>query len=686
MITARIIAAACLVSLTVAANIHSPSFRFAHRDTSTNRTSDTDSLKTWWHDNGEVNTKTVVLDSNVRQSHLYSVQVSTADADDYYDSFVYESIPRSGKGQICYPGNYEDICPEYDGISIEAEVGITMGWTQFLYGSDVKVKVTRKDGSPINSTDEVTIRPSNRAYELTTDDGSVYVTVPYTPETNGVRFSIEFADDVWEYRKGDTGYDYVQNLLSSALAFVSTFTSSNPIVGREPRNSLLIFASPFPTDDLIPADSDDVYNATPGWVNGLESIEHKVVSFGPGVYYFNGDGYANLSHTVEWVYFAPGSYVKGAIQYNAPDVALKATGFGVLSGEQYVYQANPASNWSNNKSDATSIKMWRGNGITAGQSWLLHGITTANPPFNAMDFYDATESFTVEVADYKQVGGFYSQTDGLQMYPGSYLHDIFYHTGDDTLKVYHSNVRATGIVAWKTNNAPLIQLGWYPRTVSNVTLAHIAVIHSRYSSSLAYAPRALIGSSSAYSDLHATDTANTSCSLANITISDLRAEGISPALLGLNMLANLDSFLVDGVFIEELPPPVTYLDVANVTGFTDAEGEKVALGADSADTGGMGLTIRAFKVGNESVSFAKGNWDLDGLGRVNVDESYWGKWTILDADEDDDGSDDGDGDTGDGDGDADDDESLACRGLKNPRMMLGPPAALAVGVGYLATN
>jgi hypothetical protein len=59
----------------------------------TNNTADLADLMTWWHDTGEINTKTPVLDGNVRQSHLYSVQIAEASSPTkYYDSFVYETM------------------------------------------------------------------------------------------------------------------------------------------------------------------------------------------------------------------------------------------------------------------------------------------------------------------------------------------------------------------------------------------------------------------------------------------------------------------------------------------------------------------------------------------------------------------------------------------------------------------
>lgn len=140
------------------------------------------------------------------------------------------------------------------------------------------------------------------------------------------------------------------------------------------------------------------------------------------------------------------------------------------------------------------------------------------------------------------------------------------------------------------------------------------------------------------------------------------------------MLSNYDSFLVKNAYIEELAPTLTSLDIANVTGFTDHSGEKVKLGANSKD--GLGLVIQGFKVGRLSISYARENWNLFGLGKVNIDPTYWGNWTIFDAP----------GDEGTADDSDDDSESIAVRALEHPHIKLGAPVALAVGVGYLATG
>ncbi|KAJ5672875.1 hypothetical protein N7507_002002 [Penicillium longicatenatum] len=559
-------------------------------------------LRTWWHDTGVVNPWTPVSDGDVRQSHKYSVQVSIDGNGTFFDSFVYESIPRSRKGKLCYPDQPE-ICNDDDQITIEADIGVTMGWSQFLYGSDVVVKVARLDGKAV-SADDVTIRPTNRKFTVTATKNAALITVPYTPDTNGARFSVEFADDLFEYhtREFATQSSYVQDVNKTAANYVESYTDAMPIVGREPFNALLIFASPFPASDLVPSEQGDIYDVKPGLVESLENVDKSVVFFGPGVYWFTGKNRAVLSSSVSWVYLAP------------------ASGFGVLSGEQYVYQANTADGYSNNKSDQTSLKMWRGNGVTSSQTWTMNGITTNAQPFNSMDFYDSNgntppNGFSVDVSDYKQVGAFYGQTDGLEMYTNGYLRDIFYHSGDDTLKTYYSG----------TDNAAVIQIGWYPRTLANIHLDQIDVIHSRYYSFLDYAPRALIGCSSSYVNTGSTDTADVTTTISNYTVSNIRSEGISAGLISLNMLSNFDGFKIDTAWIEEFSP-VPQLGTSTIVGFTDAShnNEKVTLGASS----GTGLTITGYKVGDAVISFQNNNWDATQAGRLNVDSAYDGKWTV----------------------------------------------------------
>ena len=167
---------------------------------SVNRTASSSDLHTWWHSTGEYNTQTPVLDGNVRQSGNYSVQVSTSsnasDPSSYYDSFVYETIPRNGMGNIIDPLQPAVLSSNDDGISIEAAIGMTMAWTSFLYNEDVSVKISRLDGGS-TAASNVVVRPTTLDYAMTEVNGDLYITVPYS--SRGVRFSVEFTDNLYEF-------------------------------------------------------------------------------------------------------------------------------------------------------------------------------------------------------------------------------------------------------------------------------------------------------------------------------------------------------------------------------------------------------------------------------------------------------------------------------------------------------
>lgn len=127
-----------------------------------NETSNSTFLHTWWHSTGGINSQTRVQDGNVRQSHLYDVQVQgTSSPSEFYKSFVYETISRNGMGQICSPENPQSYCDIDDQVSIEPTVGTTRAWTQFLSNTDTLVKVTRNDGPEIDTSTRVIIRPTN---------------------------------------------------------------------------------------------------------------------------------------------------------------------------------------------------------------------------------------------------------------------------------------------------------------------------------------------------------------------------------------------------------------------------------------------------------------------------------------------------------------------------------------------
>lgn len=478
-------------------------------------TANNSQLLTWWHNTGEINTQTPVADDNVRQSGLYSVQVRTTpgQTSPYYDSFVYEAIPANGMSdQLQYTQSYNQ----------------TQAWTSFLYSRDATVKISRNASY---SSSNIVIRPTTLNFPVRYDNNSVYITVPYSP--HGYRFSVEFDDD----------------LISLA-----------PSGAKQPSRALLIFASPFENSSLKPqSDSSNAIAPKPGRVLGLNTTTASTVIFNPGVYYFTGQDHMVLSPSVTWVYIAPGAYVKGAVEFLSTASEVKVSGHGVLSGEQYVWYADPDVGYQKaTGANNNGLRMWRGTLGNSSQTFILNGVTASAPPFNSMDWTgNSLDLITCRVNDYKQVGAFYGQTDGLEMYPGSIVQDVFYHTNDDGLKMYYSNVTAQNIIMWKESVAPVVEFGWTPRSTENVLFDKIDVIHQAYQS--AYNNPGIFSAVNNY--LYAPDglssnhsTGNSNMTVRNITWSNFRAEGPSSALFRINPIQNLDNISIKNVFIETFEP------------------------------------------------------------------------------------------------------------------------------------
>ncbi|KAJ3560710.1 hypothetical protein NPX13_g9209 [Xylaria arbuscula] len=419
-----------------------------------NETADIDSLTTWWHETGEINYETPVQPGNVRQSHVYSAWVkSTTDADEtYYNSFVYETIPRNGQGNIVIPGDPTSVTTEDDGVTVEEAVWITMAWTQFLYASDAWVKISRRGSTTNVTAADVTIRPDNLGVQVA-DDGAnnIYILVPYSDA--GLRFSVEFNDNLYTYRDSCATpvCDFVQNWNPDGAYYVSEFTDDNAVMGTEPHDALLIFASPRSTADPVPdASALETYVVYPGDVpvSELTSATNTNLYFMPGVHEMSATQHLILSSTFNWVYLSPGSYIKGAIEFTTSSASIRATGMGVLSGEKYVYQANTAENYTNVKSNGDSLRIWSGHSAAGvEQTFTLTGVTTNAPPFNSIDFEGDLDSIKIVQEDYKQVGAFFGQTDGTTLYSGARVSGVFYHSGDDTIKTYGSDITVRDIVS-----------------------------------------------------------------------------------------------------------------------------------------------------------------------------------------------------------------------------------------------
>ncbi|CAF3548685.1 unnamed protein product [Rotaria sp. Silwood1] len=376
--------------------------------------------------------------------------------------------------------------------------------------------------------------------------------------------------------------------------------------------------------------ANDIYYVSPGRVNNLNTVSQSVIYFEPGIYYMPWDYHAHLPSHVRWVYLAPGAYVKGAFQFESTD-DVKVTGFGVLSGEKYVYEADTNNNYHHTIVEqcwATCVKMLRFNsGFNKQQHLHLQGITVSEPPYHSFVVYGDEHTFHMSVSSYHQVGSWYWQTDGLEIYSGSLVENTFFHSNDDVLKIYHSDVKVNNIVVWKNENGPVIQWGWSPRTIRNVIVDGIDIIHNRIWWSDIKFNTCIINSATHYADTDSTKTADPNQFITNLTIANVRSEGMSPCAMRIYALSSIQCVIIRNLWIENWNGLDKYSQISLFKAFSDKNGRKVTIGNQSQDK--KGLAIENYTVGMVKVTKAADNWRDIHLGRLAFDAELWNNWNAF---------------------------------------------------------
>ncbi|GAA3029651.1 glucodextranase DOMON-like domain-containing protein [Microbacterium dextranolyticum] len=588
---------------------------------------DSDALTTWDHANATATTGPVGGDV-VRRSPYYSAAVATAsDESAAHRSFVYMNVPRNGNGKVGYSGQ--------DGAEFAADNDLSMSWTSFEYAQDVWVTVTLETSQPITSADDVIIRPSSLSWEKqVVDSSSIRVKVPYSPQ--GYRFSVEFAPQQMKVYS------------AAADGALTTSAQGNRFVEEEPRNAMLVFANPKLTTDertrTVPTEADGtIYRPQPGPVTNLDSIDADIVYFAPGTYYM-GSGYrASLPNRVRWIYIAPGAYVKGAFSFPGSDSVsqYKVTGRGVLSGEQYVYEADTTqpgythSTGSNCHGSCVKMLQLSASPYT-NQTLDLEGVTVNAPPYHSFVVYSfqngvevEPQNFRMDVSNYKQVGSWYWQTDGIELYPHGTMRDTFFHANDDVLKLYHSDLDIRRTVIWKNENGPVFQWGWGPRSIDGVSVSDTDVIHNRMGWNDVKFNTCVFNSSSAWQDMGSTSYADPGQTVKNMTFTGTRVEGAVNCGLRVFAQSNTENIRIDGFAVDawnQLDPPA---QASTFVAHANASGQKVQLGDEMTDR--RGLLLHDYTVGGVPVVKAgsSANWGVGQLGRLAFGADVDANWNAT---------------------------------------------------------
>ena len=604
-------------------------------------------IRTWTHDKASKATEGAVAPEEVRQSPFYSVRVAPVSAPDQtQDSFTYLSVPRNGKDKEGYTAE--------DGADYAATTKATMSWSTFEYSPQVKevfVYVTLLNGASVKDPSDITIRPTstedkNIKVEAIENEGrTAKIRVPYSQ--NGYRLSVEFpSQTVSTYADKD--------------GVLGEESDSRTFLESEPRNAMLLFAQPQAPEGTVPdAGAPEVLRVTPGDISALDETARadsskNTLYFGPGVYSMGSTHLPQLPGNISRVYLAPGAFVKGGFHFADNGAAeYRVTGYGVLSGEEYVYEADTLDGFKsfqdsthsrNGDCHADCAKPLRFSSSNAAQHLTLQGVTMKEPPYHSFVIYGNENTFRMNVNNYQQVGAWYWQTDGLEMYSDpdqgrSTLENSFFHANDDVFKLYHSKVDLRNNVVWKGQNGPVFQWGWTPRNIDDVTTTDTAIIHSRMFSRDVAHNSCVFNSARHWEDPGATNTADPSTTVSNMTFTNTRVEGSVNCAIRMYGLSNTENITIDGLAIDGWNGQSTDLAQSRIQMLTNKNGQKVRFG--SADSTVKGLNIRDYKVGQgggatgakpatyTTITLDQNNWQSDKPGRLNFDAELWGRWTAT---------------------------------------------------------
>ncbi|SMF43441.1 family 49 glycosyl hydrolase [Pseudobacteriovorax antillogorgiicola] len=564
-------------------------------------------IRTWWHSQS-VQTKGPISLWQVRSSSEYEVFVRPTNPSDSkgQPSFVYKSIPRNGEQQLPYG--------DQDGAEFAVSTNLSMNWTSFQYSADVFVDIRRQ--KPISPTSLVSIKPSflNLSYEQI-DSHTVRVRVPY--RRMGYRISIEFDDDLyWSY----SDPSFHGGLLNTA--------GVGARIHQEPRNALLIFAEDldsFPAADDV-AKNSETYFPLPGLIEPELWQGYRKIVFRTGVYYLAPQSHAFLPPSVTELYLEGGAYVKGSFEFQGREQSYSVSGLGVISGEIYPYEADRKNQYQRSNQGqchGDCIKLLQFFSSKKPQQLRLEGITLANPPYHSFVVYGDSTSFAMTVSRFKQVGAWYWQTDGLELLDGSSMRHSFFHSNDDVIKLYHSNLRISDIVVWKAENGPVIQMGWVPRAIRNIKVNGIYVIHNRMYWNDQKHNHCLINSARHYLDSGSDNLADSSKTISDVTIDGVIAEGLQLCALRLYLLGNLESLTIKNLFVDAWNDLLYTSQLSLLMPMTNPEGETVRIGSPMQP---IGLQLRNYWVAGQRVSLERDNWRYFQIGRLAFQTElspYW---------------------------------------------------------------
>ncbi|MEO6850090.1 MAG: hypothetical protein ABI166_05650, partial [Mucilaginibacter sp.] len=196
----------------------------------------------------------------------------------------------------------------------------------------------------------------------------------------------------------------------------------------------------------------------------------SIVYFPAGVYSLGGRWV--IPATVTHVYIAGGAYVKGYLYRNVQNQnfysKIMINGRGIISNEGFPFHYPATATDQNASHMYTPISLYGGPGST------LEGLTFIEASY--FNVCTVVDNMTINNV---KINGFRYNNDAISVVgSGITISNCFMRDNDDSIVPYGNNITITGCVFWQLQGS-VIQLGWTPHSMSNLTISNSIVLHDK---------------------------------------------------------------------------------------------------------------------------------------------------------------------------------------------------------------
>ncbi len=355
-----------------------------------------------------------------------------------------------------------------------------MNWTTFHTDQTTTLRITCKQ----HEITQYSIRPSRLKIESQTLDNN-RLQLEILP---GQKVSVEFSENVKEY--AFTGPPFGIPVVMDPLMIFAAPQPRHSIPGKNPENIVKIPPGIHAHEQTVGLSPGTLANKSA--LNIPESKE--VVVFTPGIHKL---GYWQVANHIKHTHIEAGAIVYGAFDIlpagREPDQmditesyrdkwhqeplreTFKISGSGVLSGSKLPWHLKKDFTYHQHDHYWAHIKLLQ----LPVRKISLSDVTLCDAPYWTLTFMNDADTRTTGTFDnFKIVGSWTYNNDGLLLPRNGVIRNAFIHADDDAFKISHSNAQIENCVVWQNSNGAVFQFGWFPKTLSQIQLLKLTNLGS----------------------------------------------------------------------------------------------------------------------------------------------------------------------------------------------------------------